>query len=66
MFFFQLFSFDPDRAWVDGHFGVLHDLVYASIDAWDPKNPQKWPKKAKNADLGNFERFHGNKTNFLR
>ena len=40
-FIFNYFSFDPDRAWSDGHFGVLHNLLYALIEPWDPKNPQK-------------------------
>ena len=42
--FFNLFSFDPGRAWLDGHFGVLHDLLYAPIDAWDSQKPSKMAK----------------------
>ena len=38
---FQFFSFDPDRAWSDGHFGVLNNILYALIEPRDPKNPQK-------------------------
>ena len=64
--FSNFFPFGPDMAWLDGHFGVLHGILYSFIIPEEPKNCQKWPKKAKNADLGNFERFHGNKTNFLR
>ena len=64
--FFQLIFIGPDNAWLDGHFGVLHGILYSFIIPEEPKNCQKWPKKAKNADLGNFERFHGNKTNFVR
>ena len=38
---FIFFPFDPNRAWSDGHFDVLHNLLYALIEPWDPKNPQK-------------------------
>ena len=44
--FFIFFSCDPDRAFVDGYFGVLHDLLYASIDEWEPENPKKCPKSS--------------------
>ena len=63
---FQFFSFDHDRAWLYGHYDVLHALLYASNNVWELKNLQKWPKMAKKADLSNFDRFHGNKTYFPR
>ena len=33
-FFFHYFSFQPGGAWLAGHFGVLHDLLYVIIDVW--------------------------------
>ena len=41
---FQLFSFDPNSARPDGHFGVLHDHISASINAWIPQNSQNRQK----------------------
>ena len=32
--FFHYFSVQPGRAWLAGHFGVLHDLLYVIIDVW--------------------------------
>ncbi len=40
-YFFHLFSFASNRTGLVSHFGVLHDLLYASIDAWDPQNHKK-------------------------
>ena len=48
---FRFFSFDPNSARLDGHFGVLHDHISASIGAWDPQNPQKRLNSSKIAVL---------------
>ena len=50
-YFFHCFAFDYGRAWLDSQFGVLHDHIYGSINTWDPKTPQKWPKSSK---MGSF------------
>ncbi len=36
-YFFQFFSFDSYRALLDGHFGILDELLYAStnVESWD-------------------------------
>ena len=39
------FSRTRDR-W-SSHFGVLHFLLHALIDLWDPKTPQKYEKSSK-------------------
>jgi hypothetical protein len=31
-YFFQFFSFDSYRALLDGHFGILDELLYASTN----------------------------------
>ncbi len=45
--FLNFYSFHSDSTWLDDHFGVLHDPLYASTAAWDPKNPKKWSKSSK-------------------
>ena len=45
--YFLIFSFHPISAWPDGHFGVLHDHISASINAWVPQNPQKGQNRQK-------------------
>ena len=43
----SFFYFDPDRAWLAGHFDVLHYLLYAHIDPWDAKHTKKYAKLSK-------------------
>jgi hypothetical protein len=57
--YFRFFSFDPNRTWLDGPFGVLHDLLYASIDVKEPWNGHKWQKMHKMTYLG-FLGYHSN------
>ena len=45
--FLFYFSFLPDGACVSGNFGVLHNLLYAFLGMWHPKNTQKWAKSSK-------------------
>jgi hypothetical protein len=44
---FQLFYIDPHSARPDGHFGVLHDHISASIITWVPQNHQKGQNRQK-------------------
>jgi len=41
---FYIFSFDYIRARFDGHFGVLHAIVYRLGNTKGPKIQQKWLK----------------------
>ena len=45
---FRFFSFDPNSARLDGHFGVLHDHISASIITWVSQKPSKKVKIVKN------------------
>ena len=40
-------QFSRTRNRWSSHFGVLHFLLHALIDLWDPKTPQKYEKSSK-------------------
>ena len=57
----NIFS-DYDTPCLDGHLGVLYDIVGYFFGYEKAQKPRK---TRKNADLGNFSRFHGNNKIFL-